>query len=150
MLCVWWDIEGVLYWELLDSKTTLTAAVYTQQLDRLATAIAEKRPKLQKVILHHDNARPHTAKLTRSKIKELNWELLAQPVYSPDLAPSDYYLFRAMSNELADQHFDKDEDVKNWLTNFFNSKPRVFYERGIRQLPIKWAQVVHSNGQYLE
>jgi len=27
------------------------------------------------------------------------------PVYSPDLAPSDYQLFRSMQNALADTHF---------------------------------------------
>ena len=68
MLCVWWDLEGVIYWELLDSKTTLTAAVYSQQLDRLAKV---KRPSKTKIIIQHDNARSHVAKLTKAKIQEL-------------------------------------------------------------------------------
>jgi len=148
MLCVWWDMEGVIYWELLDDKATLNAALYSQQLDLLAAAVAAKRPKNKKVILLHDNARPHVAKLTRAKIHSLNWEILPHPAYSPDLAPSDYCLFLSMSSELASQHFDSIEAVKIWLQNYFDSKPHVFYEHCIRQLVGKWAKVIDRNGGY--
>ena len=150
MLCVFWDIEGVVHWELLDAGTTLTAAIYSQQLEKVAVALRQKRPLKSKVILQMDNARPHVAKLTRSKIHDLGWEILPHPPYSPDLAPSDYYLFRTLNNEIGGQQFDSDDALKTWLTNFFASKPKVFYERGIRKLPVKWADVVHHNGNYNE
>jgi len=34
-----------------------------------------------------------TSLVTRQKLMELGWELMLHPPYSPDLAPSDYYLF---------------------------------------------------------
>ena len=54
------------------------------------------------------NARLHVAKLTRSKIHDLGWEILPHPPYSPNLAPSDYYLFWTLNNEIEGQHFDSD------------------------------------------
>jgi transposase len=39
------------------------------------------------VILLHDNAQPHTAILTKEKLKEFHWETLKHPPYSPDLSP---------------------------------------------------------------
>uniref|UniRef100_A0A914D001 Mariner Mos1 transposase n=1 Tax=Acrobeloides nanus TaxID=290746 RepID=A0A914D001_9BILA len=128
MLCVWWDMNGMIYWELLGSKSTLATAVYSQQLDRVAEATAY------------------------DKIDQSfkSWVVLPHPVYNPDLASSDYHLFQDLQLELDEQHLEKDEDVKNWLKNYFDQKPRIFFERGIRSLPTKWAQVMYNNGEYFE
>jgi histone-lysine N-methyltransferase SETMAR len=40
-----------------------------------------------------DKAAPHKAAITRQKLADLHLEVLKHPAYSPDLAPSDYYLF---------------------------------------------------------
>ena len=43
MLCIWWNSEGVLYYELLSPlRITITADIYFQQLRCLAYAIQEK------------------------------------------------------------------------------------------------------------
>ncbi|KAG5311526.1 SETMR methyltransferase, partial [Acromyrmex insinuator] len=63
----------------------------------LQETIKQKRPELinrKGVVFHHDNARPHTSLMTRQKLRELSWEVLMHPPYSPDLALSDYHLFR--------------------------------------------------------
>ena len=57
---------------------------------------------------------------------ELDWELLSHPAYSPDLAPSDYHLFRALSNRLREIIFDDLADLEAYLDNFFNSQPIEF------------------------
>ena len=47
------------------------------------------------------------------KIKGLDGiELLPHPPYSPDLAPSDYYLFRSMAHFIRGRQFKDIEDVK--------------------------------------
>lgn len=90
MLCVWWDQKGIIYWELLEPKQTVTANVYSQQLMSLSLALERKRPlegkRKREVILLHDNARPHVAKTTQARIESLAWEVLPHPAYSPDLA----------------------------------------------------------------
>jgi len=37
------------------------------------------------------------------------------PPYSPDLAPSDYHLFRSIAHDLTEQHFHSYEDAKKWV-----------------------------------
>jgi histone-lysine N-methyltransferase SETMAR len=149
MLSVWWDVKGVIYFELLPPNTTVDATLYCTQMDRLQAALTKERPKRDKVRLLHDNARPHTAKKTREKIQELGWEVLPHPAYSPDLAPSDYHLFRSLSNHLENKHFDNQDHLLKDLEHFFNSRPENFYDHGICQLPERWAQVVDSNGEYI-
>ena len=73
MLCIWWDQKGVLYYELLKSGQTITGELYRQQMIRLNQAIAEKRPEWaighEKLILHHDNARPQVAILVKNYLE---------------------------------------------------------------------------------
>ena len=66
---------------------------------KLDKEFKEKQPELatrKGVIFHQDNARPHTSLVTRKKLLELDWEVKPHPPYGPDLAPSDYHLFRSL------------------------------------------------------
>ena len=85
---------------------------------------------------------------TRKKILEFGWDLLPHPPYSPDLAPSDYYLFRSLRNSLDGKKFDNDANVRLYLDHFFTSRYQKFYERGIMMLPEKWHKVIDNNEQY--
>jgi histone-lysine N-methyltransferase SETMAR len=101
----------------------------------LAAKIAELRPGLKKVRFSHDNARPHIAKSTREKLLELGWDILVYPPYFPDLAPSDFQLFLSMNNALQSESFVDDDHLKQWLADFFASKPAQYYNNGIHSLP---------------
>jgi histone-lysine N-methyltransferase SETMAR len=58
------------------------------------------------MLLQQDNARPHTAKKTLQKIDELEGiDLLPNPAFSPDLEPTDYYLFRSMAQFFRGKNF---------------------------------------------
>ncbi|EGI58342.1 Mariner Mos1 transposase, partial [Acromyrmex echinatior] len=97
-----------------------------------------------------DNARPHVAKVVKTYLETLKWKVLSHPPYSPDVALSDYHLFRSMAHDLADQHFRSYEEVKNWIDSWIASKDDQFFRRGIRMLSEKWEKVVASDGQYFE
>jgi len=67
----------------------------------LSRALREKRLEYEqrhdKVILLHDNARPHVAKVVKKIFGNAQMECFtAHSPYSPDIAPSNYWLFRKM------------------------------------------------------
>lgn len=154
MLCVWWDQQGLVYYELLKPGETVDAHRYHQQLIKLHRALREKRPdyeqRHEKLIFLHDNAPSHTSKIVRNYLEALNWEVLPHPAYSPDLAPSDYHLFSSMGHALAEQHFDSYDDVRKWLDEWFASREKEFFWRGIHKLPDRWRKCVVSEGKYFE
>ena len=79
--------------------------------------------------------RPYTLRITMVKTQELGGiDLLPHPAYSPDLAPSDYHPFQSMAHFLRARNFENIEAVELGLTEFFPSKTRVWYRRGILNL----------------
>ena len=152
MLSVWWDWKGVVFFELLLSNQTINSDVYYRQLNKLNAVVKEKRSELvnrKGVIIHHDNATPHTSLATRQKLLRLGWEVMLHPPYSPHLAPSDYYLFRFLQNSFNGKTFNDDEDVKSHLVQFFADKDENFYKCGIMNLPERWQKVIEQNGKYI-
>jgi [histone H3]-lysine36 N-dimethyltransferase SETMAR len=149
MLCVWWGVTGVIYWELLPENTTLTAAKYCIQIAKVAAEVEKKGLNGHKLYFQHDNAKPHTAGVVKKKLEQLSWELLPHPPYSPDLAPSDYHLFLSLSNDLRDRKFINEVELKSYLQRFFDSKSPEFYAKGIHELANRWQRVIDSNGAYI-
>jgi histone-lysine N-methyltransferase SETMAR len=147
MLCIWWDMEGIIHYDLLERNLTVTAERYCQQLCRLDEAIWQKRRNRHGVILHHDNARPHTANMTKAAFQELDWEILPHPPYSPDLAPSDYHLFSSLFNNLRGVSFNNDVSSKTGSTSS-RQNWRISSSMGSKTCPNIWEAVV-NNGEYI-
>ena len=148
MLSVWWDVKGIVYFELLPRNQSINSNVYCCQLMKLGKEMKKKRPELairKDVIFHQDNDRPHTSFVTRKKWLVLGWEVMPHPPYSPDLAPSVYHLFRSLQNHLNGKTFDSNEAVKNEFIQFFASKNQSFYESGIMKLTERWQKVIEQN-----
>ena len=103
-----------------------------------------------KVILLHDNARPHVRAPVKTYLETLNWKVLPHPPYSPDIVPSDYYLFWSMAHGLSEQHFTSHEDTKNWVDSFKRWSVFPTWYPADRVLPERWKKVVASDGQYFE
>ena len=66
----------------------------------------------------------HPSMTTLQKIRDIGWERLEHPPYSPDHSQSDYYLFRSMEHWLRGKKFTTIEEMRESLTEFFASKGR--------------------------
>jgi len=103
MLTLFWDEKGVILEHYTPSGTTVTNASYSDHLkNNLRPAIKSKRRGLLSsgVLLQQDNAMPHTASTTVVIITDLYFECLPHPPYSPDLAPSDFHMFRPLKEAM--------------------------------------------------
>lgn len=148
MLCVWWNTRGIVHFEVLKSGQNVNSNLYCQQLERVNQQLIQLGIDPWKIRLIHDNAKPHVSKMTQNKIERMNWKVLPHAPYSPDLAPSDYHLFRSMQHGLRDVKFKNLEEVKNWVGVFFDSKPAEFYLEGIKNLLNRWRKVIDADGDY--
>lgn len=149
MVSVWWSARGVEYWEPLPHGRTINAKVYTDQLRKLKARVDSTRKNDCRISFLQDNARPHVAKSVKAELATFGWRIIPHPPYSPDLAPTDYWLFSHLQRFLDGQHFTNDGDVKSALDGFFSSQPPSFYEEGIMKLPERWRKVVDTDGAYI-
>ena len=103
---------------------------------RLKNEIGEKRLQIQKKkeLFHQDNAPCHKSLATMAKLNELSFELLPHPPYSPDLAPSDDYLFADLKKMLQAERFYCNEEVITKTNAYFEAKNKPFYKKGIEML----------------
>ena len=71
---------------------------------------------------------------TTAKLDELNFELIPHPPFSPDMAPSDYWLFADLKKCLQEKRFSSNEEVILETEVYFKAKDKSFYQKGIKLL----------------
>ncbi|UYV62508.1 hypothetical protein LAZ67_2000896 [Cordylochernes scorpioides] len=148
MAIVFWDCKGVLLVDYLPPNTTVNAARYCEVLTKLRAAIKSKRPGLlsRKVLLVHDNARPHAARTTQTLLENFKWKIFTHPPYSPDLAPSDFHLFPALKLHLGGKHFANDEEVQAEANHWLRRQDTAWYNSGIKKLLQRYQKCSDRNG----
>ena len=85
--------------------------------------------KKKKVLFHQDHAPCHKSLATMDKLNELTFELLPHPPYSPDMAPSEYYLFADLKKMLQEKRFYSNEEVIAETNACFENKDKSFYKK---------------------
>ena len=103
MLICFFDQKGIVHKEFVPHDQTVNAAFYVKVLKRLRENVRRKRPdqwQNNTRLLHHDNAPAHAALLTRRFLTDNNMTVVPHPPYSPDLAPSDFFLFLKLKMKL--------------------------------------------------
>ena len=93
MASIFWDSQGVIMIDYLEQGYTINIAYYACELRQLHQEIAKRRGKLTLgVLLLKDNAPAHTLQVAMTAA--------THPPYSPDMAPSDFYLFPRLKSLL--------------------------------------------------
>lgn len=80
LLCIWRDQGGANYYEMLEPYENITAERYRAQLTQFIRELHENLSKYKqrhdKVILQHENGRPHICKPVKAYLEILKWEVL--------------------------------------------------------------------------
>ena len=149
ILCVWWDQESVIYYELLKPDETVNAYRYHQQLIKLHRALREKRPHYwkwhDKLIFLHDNAPSHTSTIVQNYLETLDWEVLPPRLLIWHLLT--IICFRRWATRSLSS---SSILTKTKMTWWFASKNEEFFWRGIHKLPERWEKCIISEGKYFE
>jgi transposase len=153
ILTNFWNVSGPILVHFQEKDQTVTSARCSYMLvNELKPAIRSKRRGLlsKRVLLLHDNTRPHTAAHTVDKLRALKFEVLKHPPYSPDLVPSDFHLFGHMKEHLRGQNFTDDNEVMEAVQSWLKATLKSFFLEDIRKLVDRQTKFVAKQGDYVE
>jgi histone-lysine N-methyltransferase SETMAR len=84
------------------------------------------------------------------KLRDLHYELLEHPPCSPDLAPSDFYLFPKRKLFLVGQRFSSNQKVIAAVERYSVDLTKNHYSNGIMALKHHWNKCIILKGDYVE
>ena len=88
--------------------------------------------------------------ITQETISKCGFERLDHPPYSPDIAPSDYFLFNHLKKHLRGRVFACVDDLKDCASVFLLSQNSQFFASAFDDLIVRWNKLITVQGSYIE
>lgn len=150
MITVLWSIKGFLVVDALPDGGRFNSSYAAGLLRRLSSVVRDSRPVsgLSGLFLHWDNARPHVSALTQGVAEELGLTMLSHPPYSPDLAPSDFFLFGNLKRVLKGSTFRSSEELLVVVKEKLSQIPKEVLVSVFEGWEIRLSAVIESGGEY--
>jgi histone-lysine N-methyltransferase SETMAR len=148
MLSIFWDASGVILMDFAESGVRINSEYYVNLVQQ--TRKLRRKSRVCELYYLHDNAPIHTSGLSTAAIQGCGLTVLPHPPYSPDLAPSDFFLFTHLKQALRGRHFSSKEDLKKAVTDFLDEKSSNFFENAFSQLALRWQKCAGVFGSYVE
>jgi len=104
----------------------------------------------RKIIIHQDNAPAHKSVLAMGKLRDLHYKFLEHPSCSPDLAPSDIFLFPNSKLFLPGQRLSSNQESIAAVEGYFAALTKNHYRDGVMALKQRWNKCISVKGDYVE
>jgi len=151
MVSVFYKTTGLVHVHFLNKGETIDANIYINNcLKPVVRAINELRPTsgTTNMKFHHDNARPHVAQSVKSYLKREGFLTIRHPPYSPDLAPSDFWLFDYIKRNLTDHTTQK--SLEHEITAILQNIPKEEYLKTFNKWLERMELCIKNEGHYFE
>lgn len=151
MVVIFWSIDGIRLIDFIESNMSFNGDFFINNvlipIKNSSQFIAAKKQK-QSFFIHMDNSPIHRSEKVKSFLNENKFQVCSHPPYSPDLAPSDFFLFGTLKNHPGSITFDSPDDILYWIEEKFQNFSidtliSVFNNWEER---LKW--VIDNNGNY--
>jgi histone-lysine N-methyltransferase SETMAR len=127
MVCFFWNFVDFHFIYILDVGEKYNSKLVVDTIFPLLENVAFKhRPTrgLKSYSLHWDNARPHQSIFTTDEVNKRFKMLLPHPAYSPELAPSDFFLNGYLKYLLMEKKIENKNHLFEELEKAFKSITR--------------------------
>ena len=151
MFTIFFKSDGVVHISYLDKGETIDHKKYlTSCLKPLVSTLNKRRPisGTKNLKFHHDNARPHVHKSVITYLKSKEFIIMDHPPYSPDLAPSDFWLFDYIKQRL--YNHTTVESLATQIVDIVNNIPQYEYKKTFEKWLERMELCIKYKGDYFE
>jgi hypothetical protein len=149
MLTIAWNPHGFHVIDVLPKGEVFSAAYYIRNILNPISALAAPNDS-RRLIVHADNSRCHTAKIVLSFMAEKNLKVAPHPPYSPDLAPSDFYLFGYLKEQLRGCRFETADQLLSEVKRLLSEIPASQLLDVFHSWMNRCERVIEAEGDYIE
>jgi transposase len=128
------------------SSTYFCNNIIPKIVERMPFDLAESPRKL---MLRMDNASPHRARGSCKCLKKFRIRPIRHPPYSPDLAPSDFYLFGKLKGAFAGPEFVSTDKLLLPIRELTGSIERAELESVFDAWEWRLRQCIQMKGEYV-
>ena len=153
MVTIVWGGCGFLLVDFLPQSMKMNGKYFQENILKKTKQLIDEAIKIpfpNPFYIHFDNSRVHTAHETLMCLNDCGFTRMIHPPYSPDLAPSDFWLFGFLKEKMKGENFDTFDELEIFIN-------RVLYDFGrdnIQGIFAHWVKRLRSvesgNGDYFE
>ena len=138
----------MIYMHWVPTGQTVNKEYYVEVLREFRKRFRRKRPALFKSVqchFHQDNAPVHNSILGTDYLTKMGIKTVAHPLYSPDLAPCDFWLFP----KLRGYRYETIEEMKEVVTKVINTLTQENFHGAFQKLLERY-KCIAAGGDYFE
>lgn len=142
--------EGEVSRFVVPKETTMTGKYYRNTiLTRLKRDFQTVHPNKQ-MKLHVDNAPVHRCTIVQDYLEEEKIQQVPHPAYSPDLAPSDFWLFPKLKSQLRGRRFSNRQALGQAVGQVINSITSDEWSGCFDEWKRRLQSCIDHDGEYFE
>jgi histone-lysine N-methyltransferase SETMAR len=153
MLTVFWPPLGFSIVQILPKGHHLKAEYscnhILHEIDQIYPATTDQDAR-RKIVFHFDKATPHTATVSLAFLDSHRMRRTLQPPFSPDLAPSDFYLFGKLKTTLMGSVFENEQELLDGIIKILDQITRDELESAFEKWVARLNICIHRGGDYVE
>ena len=153
MMIPFFDSMGIIYIHWVPTGITVNKEYYIEVLREFRKTFRRKRPELFESgqwHFHQDNAPVHKSILVTDYLTQMGIKTVPHPPYSPDLAPSDFWLFPKLKENLRGNRYSTIEDMKEAVTRVLNTLTQEDFQGAFQKLLERYNKCIDVGGEYFE
>ena len=153
MITIIWGVWGFFVIDELPQGVSYNSSYFKQNiLDVLISKKFQIWPNSngKKIWLHLDNCKVHSSKQTTTNISQSSFKRAPHPPYSPDIAPSDFYLFGNIKKKLEGAMFNSREELFERLVEILNAITRDERIAVFQELQNRCDFIRNNKGRYFK